>query len=536
MALTGLAALLMPQAIRGQSYPGASGPEGPAPVAVGYSGVSPQTEVTADVGISAIYSYVQSAEPGDMVTVEIVVQNLGTGVAWFPLTLLETNTGSALTSVTLTMQAGQEITLGLNWDTSGAAPQDYYLAALAGLEGDQNPDNDFMALAWPITLTTPGITLGDELGIEVPDASFGGSLSLPEIETMPVSPLAQIRLGDSEGLDLPDASFGGSLLVAEIGTLAISLRTEIKLGDDEGLDLPDASFGGSLLVAEIGTLAISLRTEIKLGDDEGLEVPDASFGGSLLVAEIGTLAISLRTEIKLGDDEGLEVPDASFGGSLLAAEIDTLSVPYRAEIKLGDDEGLDAPDASFGVSLIPTEIGTIAVPGQLDIVFGDELGIEFPDGSFGDGLPLPDIDTPARPSAAPFVGNADARYTGVLAPVGIGTLGTPPPGTIQGLVRLESRKTSLGAFWEVGEEVYPVEANGRYKIKVASDPVDILIKAPGYLSALIPQVQVPPGEAVDIPRVTLRFGDGNDDGRIDIVDLNMAARNFGETIEEAAPP
>ena len=466
MALTGLAALLMPQAIRGQSYPGASGPEGPARVAVGYSGVSPQTEVTADVGISAIYSYVQSAEPGDMVTVEIVVQNLGTGVAWFPLTLLETNTGSALTSVTLTMQAGQEITLGLNWDTSGAAPQDYYLAALAGLEGDQNPDNDLMALAWPITLTTPGITLGDELGIEVPDASFGGSLSLPEIETMPVSPLAQIRLGDSEGLDLPDASFGGSLLAAEIGTLAISLRTEIKLGDDEGL----------------------------------------------------------------------EVPDASFGGSLLAAEIETLSVPYLAEIKLGDDEGLDAPDASFGVSLIPTEIGTIAVPGQLDIVFGDELGIEFPDGSFGDGLPLPDIDTPARPSAAPFVGNADARYTGALAPVGIGTLGTPPPGTIQGLVRLESRKTSLGAFLEVGEEVYPVEANGRYKIKVASDPVDILIKAPGYLSALIPQVQVPPGEAVDIPRVTLRFGDGNDDGRIDIVDLNMAARNFGETIEEAAPP
>ena len=431
MALTGLAALLTPQAIRGQSYPGASGPEGPAPVAVGYSGVSPQTEVTADVGISAIYSYVQSADPGDMVTVEIVVQNLGTGVAWFPLTLLETNTGSALTSVTLTMQAGQEITLGLNWDTSGAAPQDYYLAALAGLEGDQNPGNDLMALAWPITLTTPGITLGDELGIEVPDASFGGSL---------------------------------------------------------------------------------------------------------LVAEIGTLAISLRTEIKLGDDEGLEVPDASFGGSLLAAEIETLSVPYQAEIKLGDDEGLDAPDASFGVSLIPTEIGTIAVPGQLDIVFGDELGIEFPDGSFGDGLPLPDIDTPARPSAAPFVGNADARYTGALAPVGIGTLGTPPPGTIQGLVRLESRKTSLGAFLEVGEEVYPVEANGRYKIKVASAPVDILIKAPGYLSALIPQVQVPPGEAVDIPRVTLRFGDGNDDGRIDIVDLNMAARNFGETIEEAVPP
>ena len=466
MALTGLAALLMPQAIRGQSYPGASGPEGPAPVAVGYSGVSPQTEVTADVGISAIYSYVQSAEPGDMVTVEIVVQNLGTGVAWFPLTLLETNTGSALTSVTLTMQAGQEITLGLNWDTSGAAPQDYYLAALAGLEGDQNPDNDLMALAWPITLTTPGITLGDELGIEVPDASFGGSLSLPEIETMPVSPLAQIRLGDSEEL----------------------------------------------------------------------EVPDASFGGSLLAAEIDTLSVPLQTEIKLGDGEGLEVPDASFGGSLLAAEIDTLSVPYQAEIRLGDGEGLDTPDASFGGSLLLTEIGTIALPGQLDIVFGDELGIEFPDGSFGGGLPLPDIDTPARPSAAPFVGNADARYTGALAPVGIGTLGTPPPGTIQGLVRLESRKTSLGAFLEVGEEVYPVEANGRYKIKVASDPVDIRIKAPGYLSALIPQVQVPPGEAVDIPRVTLRFGDGNDDGKIDIVDLNMAARNFGETIEEAAPP
>ena len=426
LALASLAALLTPQVVRGLPHPAAAAPESPAPAAVGYPRVSPQSEVTSDVGVTNIISYVASAGRGEVVTVEVTVQNLGSGVAWFPLTLLETGAGSALDSVTLTMQGGQQITIGLNWDTSGVAPQDYYLAALTGLEGDQNTANDLMALAWPITVTTPDITLGNELGIEVPDASFGSTLLPPQIVTVPTPYQAEIRLGDSEAL----------------------------------------------------------------------EVPDASFGGRLLAAEIETVAIPLQLEIRLGDGEGLEVPDASFGGSLLAAEIETA-----------------------------------AIAGQSDI----EFGIEFPDGSFRGSLPLPQIDTPASPNATPFVGNADAQYSGPLATAGVETLGTPRPGTIEGVVRLEDRKDSWGGFLEVGEEVYLLEANGRYTVEVAADPVDVLVKAPGYLSALIPGVQVPPGEVVDIPRITLRFGDGNDDGRIDIIDLNMAAGNFGDTTDEVAP-
>jgi hypothetical protein len=44
---------------------------------------------------------------------------------------------------------------------------------------------------------------------------------------------------------------------------------------------------------------------------------------------------------------------------------------------------------------------------------------------------------------------------------------------------------------------------------------------------VIPQANVASGRVLTIPELTLPFGDANGDGRIDVLDLSIAAANFG---------
>jgi hypothetical protein len=52
----------------------------------------------------------------------------------------------------------------------------------------------------------------------------------------------------------------------------------------------------------------------------------------------------------------------------------------------------------------------------------------------------------------------------------------------------------------------------------------------------VPNVTINPGEMLTLPELTLPFGDANGDGRIDILDLSIAASNFGEMVVDVAPP
>jgi hypothetical protein len=52
----------------------------------------------------------------------------------------------------------------------------------------------------------------------------------------------------------------------------------------------------------------------------------------------------------------------------------------------------------------------------------------------------------------------------------------------------------------------------------------------------VPNTQINPGEVLNLPELTLPFGDANGDGKIDILDLSIAASNFGATVVDVAPP
>ena len=170
------------------------------------------------------------------------------------------------------------------------------------------------------------------------------------------------------------------------------------------------------------------------------------------------------------------------------------------------------------------------------------MAITFPEpfqpvqATFGQGLSLanPSIETAANPLTTIFIGAVQARLAGTLIRPNIGTVGKPTM-RVRGLVKLQGRNNSLGGYLEVDGEVYFVNSNGTFQEEIPPGS-DIYIRAPGYLSALIPNVNAKSADPVKIPALTLPYGDVNDDGRIDIYDLSTAAGNFGSTFHELPSP
>lgn len=72
-------------------------------------------------------------------------------------------------------------------------------------------------------------------------------------------------------------------------------------------------------------------------------------------------------------------------------------------------------------------------------------------------------------------------------------------------------------------------------MSVAPGTYDIVITAPGYIYVALTGIQLNSGDALDVPEVTLPFGDANGDGRIGVEDLAFVGSNFGEEWQEVIP-
>ena len=186
---------------------------------------------------------------------------------------------------------------------------------------------------------------------------------------------------------------------------------------------------------------------------------------------------------------------------------------------------------------------------------------EVPDAQYGQNLTLtrPDIATASTTLTAPFIGSAQAQLSksmtqpslttaagaqqelfiggaAVSYQSGRGFLNPFRRGEVRGQVQLQSRDSSLGGYVQIGREVYFLEAGGAFRAAAPSGFQDIYIRAPGYVPVLIRRVNINPGELLTIPELTLPFGDANGDGRVDILDLSIAAGNFGSTLRRLPPP
>ena len=258
--------------------------------------------------------------------------------------------------------------------------------------------------------------------------------------------------------------------------------------------------------------------------------PDKGQGGTADEETVGVNADASVTITLSWDTSGVTPGAHTMRAGVTLVE-DTNAADFRdststitvisGRIILGDDRGLGVPDASFGGKLAAAPVETTPSPVTGILVFG----------GFAKGYETssPVIETSLVPHDKLFTTNAQATFgSGLQNPFELGE--------IRVTVHLEERPNSLGSYVMVGSQIFFADANGNCRIVVPSGVYDLAIQAPGYVSARIPGVRLGIGEAVTVPELTLPFGDSNGDGHIDILDLSIAAGNFGATMHQISLP
>jgi len=195
-----------------------------------------------------------------------------------------------------------------------------------------------------------------------------------------------------------------------------------------------------------------------------------------------------------------------------------------AAILLGNGSGGEAPAASFGAGLIRPETFTASIP-NTEVFLGNH------DASLSSPLSLVAVGTQPTGLESFFLANTDAEFSPTV------TLRNPfLQGQLRGLTHLEGRVDSWGVIVQVGDVAHPVDRDGRFNLLLPEGTYDISIWSPGHIAVNLPNVEIKSGQVVTVPELTLPFGDANGDGRIDILDLSMAAGNFGATVQEMKLP
>jgi hypothetical protein len=139
----------------------------------------------------------------------------------------------------------------------------------------------------------------------------------------------------------------------------------------------------------------------------------------------------------------------------------------------------------------------------------------------------------------PQTGNDLASLQGVLFGQGASYLVQPrgdldiipisPRPSVTGVISLERREDLAGVVVELsGLPTTLTKSDGTYTIEsVPPGTYTVRAYAPGYLVAERHGIQILPGHMISLPPLTLVGGDANGDGRIDLLDLTLVARNFG---------
>lgn len=142
--------------------------------------------------------------------------------------------------------------------------------------------------------------------------------------------------------------------------------------------------------------------------------------------------------------------------------------------------------------------------------------------------------TPApRPPASPTTMPAATGTAVVVMPSG-------PPGeagdmgTIEGQVALQGRQRHTGIMLLVnGAPAGTTDATGAFHLTVPAGHHAVRASYSGYIAAEAPDVEVRAGEMTSMPAISLRAGDTDHDGDVDLYDVVRCAINFGRKVPAA---
>ncbi len=93
---------------------------------------------------------------------------------------------------------------------------------------------------------------------------------------------------------------------------------------------------------------------------------------------------------------------------------------------------------------------------------------------------------------------------------------------------------SSGAFLRVNGQDHFVGPDGSFSFSATPGPLTIEIKAPSYLSIRVtspsgPDIVLDAGDVLEMPALTMVYGDADGDGLINGKDISLGTRNFGST-------
>ena len=486
------------------------------PLPAGGAPGSPPQTVTRDVAVTSIVRAGHKppfATQGDAVTINVGVANRGSAAETFSVRLYDNTDLVEIGRQSVTLAAGGSKIIAFSWDTTNAtggppppsppAPGSIHnLTATATLAGDSDRSNNAMAFMpgfWIIAAAKPPTEI--VFGESIPQAKRGASLSRPN-PTITTQAATSTKMFLSPVKGRLDGTLGNPGISTRIQQL-----TRILLNPSE------AQFTWTLAGLNIATTAEPLSRVLP----GWIEAPHTTYGGnrSLALPSIATGPTPL-TYIFLK-------PGPVKSAGRLANPLITTGAESPTNILV---DSVEYPQAIYGAdhSLAEPTISTQhqALPGMF---------ISPTQARKSPALAQFTIATQSAPRQEIFVGGAAAS-----AQPGQGLLDPFRNGEVAGKVHLQQRDSSLGAYVQIGEATHFVAADGSFRVEAAGGVRDIYIRAPGYLSALIPAATINPGELLTIPELTLPFGDANGDGRIDILDLSIAAGNFGDTTRRMPAP
>lgn len=541
------------------------------------------SQETIDVAVDGVSVPSGQATVGDTLKIVVTVGN-STGSEASSVDVVLNALPSGGNPVNIGMQnvsVGAESTtdVSFNWDTTDTQPGNYTFQAVALLDGtgnDADQSNNFKLTMTPLAIVSPPakdvavtevdvpagpVTQGDQVSVTVTVENLGtdaaSSVSVTLLDTLDMKladqeTIASIAVGDSSNVTL---SWDTSSASAGDHTLkAAAILDGDENNDNDSLDadtpitvkarpakdvavtairLPAGPVdGGALVDVEVtvenkGTETVSVTLAVV--DTQGLtqiaetEVADLASRESVTETVSWDSSGATVGEHKVQASATVEGEEtAQLGDNSLVSETSIAIVSYR--LTLGDGNGDNLPLAAFHRKMVAPNVDTVPEPLVEILTIGSaaKAGSEFL---------LPPITTSHVLLESLFAANSQATFGS-----GFNLQNPFELGHIRGVIRLEERESSTGAHVIVGGQTFFAKADGAFDATVPMGNYDLEMRAPGYVSVRITGIRLGIGGEVTIPELTLPFGDANGDGRIDILDLSIAAGNFGAKARKYSLP
>ena len=158
------------------------------------SPITVKTRPAKDVAVTEVSLPSASIGEGDIVDVEVTVENKGTETVSVTLAVVDTQGLTQIVERNIDeLASGESVAETVPWDSSGATVGEHKVQASATVEGEETAQlgDNFLVSETSIAIVSYRLTLGDGNGGNLPLATFHRRMVAPSVETVP-EPLGEI--------------------------------------------------------------------------------------------------------------------------------------------------------------------------------------------------------------------------------------------------------------------------------------------------------------------------------------------------------